>query len=126
MFGAHDSCIAYLKEEFLDMYPLFNMRLEFFRIMQPKKQSMSDSINQCRQLWNEGDLHNLQDDNLLLFKYFYACTDDELCKKMLKVEDPTAIKIEGFVSLYEVSRRANKEVTKSSPQTQTAQAAQAK
>ena len=97
IWGDLDSCDAYLQEEFLESYPLFNRRMEFFRLMQPRKQNMSDFMSRCRELWNEGDLHSLENEDLLLFKYLYACTDKELRKEMLKIEEPTAIKMEQFV-----------------------------
>ena len=81
-------------------------------------------MSRCRELWNEGDLHSLENEDLLLFKYLYACTDKELRKEMLKIEEPTAIKMEQFVRRYEVSRRENREISKGA--SSTAQAAQVK
>ena len=126
IFGDLDSCISVIKAEFEESYPIFTRRLEFFRAMQPKKQSMSDFISHCKQLWIEGDMHNLKNNDLLLFKYYYSCTDDELRKEMLKLESPGIHDVERFVKRYEVSKRENKEITKSSPTTSTAQAAQVK
>ena len=78
IFGPIDSCYAYLQEEFLERYPLFNRRLTFFRYEQQQGQSMSDYVLKLRQMYEEADIHALRNEELLLFKYLCGCTNHEL------------------------------------------------
>ena len=121
IFGALDSCEAVLKEEFLSRYPLFNRRLTFFRSEQASGQSMSDYVIQLRQAFDEADIISLAHEDLLLFKYLCGCTDKELRKELLQIKDPNVKSVEDFILTWEVSKHADKEITKGTTTSKTSQ-----
>ena len=75
MFGDVDSCLSLLLGEFQERYPQFNRRLAFFRAEQLPGQSMTDFMIKNRQLHNEADMHEITQDELLLFKNISGCKD---------------------------------------------------
>ena len=58
---------------------------------------MSDFITLCQTLWEDGDLRDLNNEDLLLFKYLYACTDEELRNEMLNLENLTTVQVKQFI-----------------------------
>lgn len=99
-----DCCISFLEEEFAIEYPLFTRRLDFFRSIQQTNQPFSEFIAKLDAKADEADLENIDTQELFVFRYICACTDDKLKEKLLKLEHPTRDEIKRTTRAYEVAQ----------------------
>ena len=63
-------------------------------------------------MYEEADIHDLKNDDLLLFKYLCGCTNHKLRKELLKNKEPAVKKVDDLILTWEISKRADKEVAK--------------
>ena len=110
IFGDNNSCTSYLKNIFLKLYPLFGRRLQFFRFMQSKGQKLSEYIIKVRRMYDEADIHDLTNEELLLFKILAGTIDEELRQELLKLKDLTIRDLEDAVTEWEVMKQSNKDI----------------
>jgi len=110
IFGADDSCMAYLQQEFDAQYPLQNRRLEFFHYKQQSGQLMSDFALKLKRLWEQADIHKIDPEELLVYRYMTGCTDQKLRNELLKIEDPTVILLNDRIMQWERERKQEKKI----------------
>ena len=84
----------------------------FFKAKQAQGQCMTDYVIQLRQMFEEADMHEMDYDEMLMFKYLCTCSSNELRKELLKLQEPDLQEVEDFITAWEVSRRSDKEVRK--------------
>ena len=121
IFGDEESCMGLLLSEFQERYPKFNRRLRFFRSEQEQGQSMTDYMIKNKQLFDEADINDITDEELLLFRNLSGCRDKRLREKLLEIEVRTLDELKKFVTRWEVAKKEDKEIEKS---TNVAKAAQ--
>ena len=107
IFG-EGGCIDLIKEEFLNKYPLFSRRLDFFRLKKKKEESQMDYIARLKILGEEADLDDLSVDDLYVFRIICECSDSYLRDKYLKIEDPSLDDLMRITRAHEVARAAQK------------------
>ena len=95
-----------LETEFLQAYPLFNRRLDFFRLKQAQGQTFSDFMLKLKQKGEEADLHKLNTEELYIFRYITGASDITLRERFLKLADPTLDDLKRAVRAYEVGLKA--------------------
>ena len=101
IFGDAGSVLAYLEEEFSLLYSTFNRRFEFFRMTHKPKQSFSEFLVQLEAMAVESDLPALNPEHLIVFRALTACSNKELAKKLLKLEEPSLNDLKKEVRLFE-------------------------
>ena len=75
IFGDAPSCIALLEVEFLHRYPLFARRLLYFKYEQQSGQAVGYYLIACRRMHAQADVHRIDGDHLLMFKYLSGISD---------------------------------------------------
>ncbi len=98
--GDDTSVVSLLEEDFLQRYPIFMRRLEYFRFDQAANQDAVDWIAKLEQKGNEADLHRLSVDQIHVFRVICGCTDKRLREKFLKIKEPTLEKIKEEARVY--------------------------
>ena len=82
-------CMATLKRLFLEKYPLFRRRNDWFKCAQKPHESTQDWDARLTKLGNEADLHTMTVEDLYMFKYMLHHKDERTRQKFLEVENPT-------------------------------------
>ena len=100
IFGA-GSCIELLTAEFEEKYPLATRRFDYFSLSHDTGQQFSDFSSKLRRLAREADLTRLPVDQLHVFRYITACSDDKLRDKFLEHDSPTLADLDRIVRSYE-------------------------
>ena len=97
IFGENDeaeSCINYLKRDFLRSHPVFLRRQEFFSYSQVQGQKFSTFVDELKRKGAEADLRNLSHDDLYVFRIIGGCTNEKITEKLLDLKEPTLLNIE--------------------------------
>ena len=92
-----------LHEEFSELYPLFNRRLEFFRATQKTGEKFSDTAMRLQQLADVADLGGLDAEQLMIFRYISAARDEKLREKLLRIEKPTLKLMKATIRAHEAA-----------------------
>ena len=112
IFGDASSCMSLLLDEFKERYPEFNRRLTFFRSEQQAGQSMTDYMIRNRQLHDEADMHEITQEQMLLFRNIAGCRDKKLRERLLELEIRTLSELTKFVTRWEVAKKEDKDIDK--------------
>ena len=56
-------------------------------------QLMSNFALKLKRLWEQADIHKIDPEELLVFRYLTGCTDTKLHNELLKLEEPTVKKL---------------------------------
>ena len=102
------SCMEILQLEFVKANPIFNRRLEFFRAPHHPGTPFSDFINDIHAKGDEANLADLQIDDLYVFRYIVACSDNKLREKFLREKDPTVPALRDITGQHELAAKAEK------------------
>ena len=78
IFGDTDSVMAYLKDEFEQLYTTFTRRYDFFKLHHFPKQNFSEFLVKLKAMSVEADLGALTPDRLLVFRALTACSNKQL------------------------------------------------
>lgn len=113
VFGA-DSLQAIVEAEFALRYPLFNRRLDFFRIQQANGQMFTDFMLKLKQKGEEADLGQLGVEQLYIFRYITGVTDVKLRERFLKLQNPSLEDLKREARTYEVGTQAAKAMDRNS------------
>ena len=106
VLGDVDSLLEIIEEEFIQRYPLFNRRLEYFRLAQKVGQEFSAYALELKQKGDEADLHRLDTDSLHVFRYITGVTDQKLREKFFRLVDPKLEDLKRTVRAYEAGKHA--------------------
>ena len=106
VFGDADSVMSLIEEVFMQRYPLFNRRLEFFRVAQRAGQEFSAFALELKQKGDEADLHRLDIDSLHVFRYITGVTDQRLRDKFFRMVNPQLEDLKRTVRAYEAGKQA--------------------
>ena len=104
-------CLKIIEQEFLEKYPLFARRLDFFREEQKRGELWTDFVNRLEKKGRESDLGELQIKDIYVMRYLCGTTDKELEKEFFKLKNPTREDLKTAGKQYEVginSREAKK------------------
>lgn len=77
VFGDHGLPLL-IKQDFLHRYPLFNRRLEFFRLTQAAGQPFSEFMVKLKQKGEEADLAQLGIEQMYIYRYLTGVSDPRL------------------------------------------------
>ena len=88
--GEH-CCVSAIEAVFLMRYPLYNRRMDFFTYAQAPGQSFEDYGAELERLADEADIHVLKMEDLLVFRYLCAATDEKLKERLMKLSNPTLV-----------------------------------
>ena len=111
------SAFQILRNEFLNEYPIFNRRLDFYRSCQSGGQSFSEWTQQLRRMGDECLLGELTVDSLYVLRYLTGIRNQKLCDELLKIKNPTVAKLDERIQQFEVSQRQFKGIQNSSGKT---------
>ena len=104
IFDCPNRTLSYMKalqDDFLVRYPLFTRRLDFFRYTQAQGQSFTDFSAILRSKGEEADLHELQPEDIYVFRYICGTSDQELKAKFLKRSSPKKEDLESEARAHE-------------------------
>ena len=68
----------------------------------------------CRKMYNEADIYDISQEELLMFKILAGTTDEEGQKELHKIQDPTLANLCTSTTEWEVMKKANKAVKSTS------------
>ena len=105
IFGAN-GCIAVLEAEFALQYPLFNRRLDYFRLKHPAKTKFTDFAAKLKVVAQEADMATVTLEDLHMFCYMMECSDWKLQQKFLKQLNPTLAGLDAIARAHEASEAA--------------------
>ena len=101
VLGQVDSLMAVVDDEFLTRYPLFNRRLEYFRLKQETGEKFSDFALKLRRAGEEAQLPQMDEQQLHMFRYITGVTDTKLRDRFFRLADPTLDDLKNTVKSYE-------------------------
>ena len=99
--GQVDSVMAVIEDEFLTRYPLFNRRLDYFRMRQADGEKFSDFALKLRKTGEEAELQRLNEESLHIFRYITGVTDAKLRDRFFRLPSPTLADLKAAVRAYE-------------------------
>ena len=99
-----NSIVALVVREFGIKYPLFERRMEYFRLTQSPGQSASNCLAKKVQLGFEADLSSLQSDDWNTFSFLAGLRDDKLLTKLLEMRNPSFDDIKARIASYEATK----------------------
>ena len=105
-----DCCIEILHREFVNQYPIFTRRLDFFRSQQGQNQNFSDWTQALRRKGDECDLDSINASDIFILRYLTGIADKKLMAELLKLKDPTVKDLDEAVINWEVSQRCMKKI----------------
>ena len=112
IFG-DNSLTSRLDKIFLDNYPLFTRRLDFFRYTQNRGQQADDFDRQLTRYFKEADPNNLTCDELYVYVFVNNLSDDALRRRILAMPNPTMPAIRAdFAEYMRTQRCADAHATK--------------
>ena len=100
-----DSCIGFLREEFLTEYPLFTRRLQYYQFKQRTGQKYSDFYKRLKQMEDEACIQIMSNDELRVMRMLTACSDLELRRKFLEEEDRTEKNFLKVIQQHEIGKK---------------------
>ena len=106
--GDVDSCMAFLKAEFVARYPVFLRRLDYFRNKQPTGQDFSDWAASLRRLGEECNLADMDHNDITVMRYITGTTDSALKEKLINAVNPTVENLNAVVTRYEATKASLK------------------
>ena len=110
-----DQCIAALREDFYDLYPVFSRRLDFFKATQKAGERFSDTAVRLQQLADVADLDRLNAEELMMFRYVGATRDERLREKLLRLEKPTLKDMKSTIRAHEAAESTCDAIEQSRP-----------
>jgi hypothetical protein len=96
-----DSLMSILADIFGVRFPLFNRRLEYFRLKQAPGQRCSDWYMKLHQRGDTAEIRSLTMEDIEIFRIFTGVTDQELRKRLFLIQDPTLAKLKAEIQRYE-------------------------
>ena len=105
-----DSLIEFLEEVFEQRYPLFTLRLDFFRLTRSAGMQPSEYVAKMLQLSGEADISSLTTDHLLVYQTFTGINEDNLFAKLMELENPTFQDVSRKIASWEASKSAKHSV----------------
>ena len=102
------SCYKILDNEFRKLYPLVKRRRDAFEYKQSNNQGWSDMSAKLKDLIVEGELQDLEYDQLVAYLHIMATTDPHLRTKFFQMEEPTLEKMAAKASSYESAETSMK------------------
>ena len=109
-----ECALTILEREFLQIYPIFVRRLEFFSYRQDNGQTWSDFSANLESIGNQAQLEGIGPDELYVLRILTSITDDELKKEFLKVDvaDRTHTALKELGMRLETARATKKRLSK--------------
>ena len=101
------SCMELLQEQFLNLYPIFARRLDFFRFnqKQPNQQLFTDWVKDLHKHGDQCQLDQLTVNNIYVFRYLTGISDGKLAQELMKLDNPTYQQLAQTAQKYEVALR---------------------
>ena len=105
-----ESCMSFLRQEFLLSHPVFTRRLEFFRARQLPGQLFTDFGQHLKKLGQQAQLDELETDDIYVMRMFTGINDERLLGRMLKERDPTCQSMTDLAQHYETAASTKKSI----------------
>ena len=96
-----NGCMTQLTSLFLEIYPLYSRRQDWFKLMQKENQLASLADQELRRLTDDADITTLQGDEMYMFRLMSMITDRKLQHELLKLEDPALADVRACIRNYE-------------------------
>jgi hypothetical protein len=101
-----DDCVARLADKFLELYPLFHRRLEWFQLEKGRSQSVSELVTALNRAAANAEISGMTFEDWKLFRFLYCCrNEDALYLELLKVESPTWTSVVKAATAFEAAQK---------------------
>jgi len=97
------SCMGILHAIFLQRYPLFNRRLDYFRCRPMPGQLYSDFRDKLNRLGEEADLPGLTTEDIKIMMYMATVPKGPLHDKFMLPKEPTLKQLDQMIDEYEMA-----------------------
>ena len=82
-----DGCLALLRDEFTNLYPIFTRQVGFFEASKSAGQDAPSYMDQLASMSLEADVEQLDRDAITIFKFMSSCEDERLREKLFVLRD---------------------------------------
>ena len=99
------SCMDYLSEEYIQIYPYYNRRLNYQKTSRPQGQSTSDWIQDMLRERDECNFATQTDDEAFVHRILTGLNDQALSKELMKRRELTISQLIAEVGLWESNKK---------------------
>jgi hypothetical protein len=108
-----DSLEELLDKLFLEEYPTFGRRLEFFHMRQQEGESVGAFTQLLEDRAKEADIESMHYDDHIIFRMLTGVSNEGLLKEWRRLENPTLLELRHVQRVYEASKKQEKAMKKS-------------
>ena len=100
-------CIEVVKEIYLENYPLFTRRWNFFSEKQPIGESFSRWYAKLQAKAQDADIYKMTAEEMVMVQLIAMTTDTELQKELLKLKNPTRQEVVAAARAFEAAKQSS-------------------
>ena len=108
-------CVDMLEAEFKSLYPVFNRRVDFFRVRRDQGEVAGDFYRRLAKLGDMADLEAVSKEDLTVFRFIDACEDAHLREKIFDLKRKDATAVREAIDLYDRQQKAEDALRKTAP-----------
>ncbi|CAB4046046.1 Hypothetical predicted protein, partial [Paramuricea clavata] len=105
-------CLQFLQDDVNSRYPKVTRRLDYFKRKQMEGENYTDFISKLKELAKLAEIEQLKGEEILVFSALCGTRDKMLLDELLKIEEPTMIRIEKVAKLHEAKTNTKAKLSK--------------
>ena len=106
-----NQCIIFMEEKMAIRHPIIARRLKMMEMSQNETEEAHGYIPRLKLAFRDGEVDKMSIDDLKVLKVATGIRDKKLKEELLKIRNPTMVKIEEAIKIYEEAKSTTEQLT---------------